>query len=77
MKPGDKVYVGTIAGTDTYTVTGTERYSKATIARDKKLWSKVPGRLALITCFQYKGGTSSQQNYIVYAQLDPGPSPTR
>jgi len=30
----------------------------------------VPGRLVLVTCFQYNGGTSSQQNFVVYATLD-------
>jgi hypothetical protein len=23
-----------------------------------------------VTCFQYNGGTSSQQNFVVYAQLN-------
>lgn len=72
VHPGDKVTVTSPSGTWDYTVTGTQKYSKETIASDQKLWQKVPGRLVLVCCFQYQGGTSSQQNYIVYAQLDPG-----
>jgi len=69
---GDQVIVTSPSGRWVYTVTGTEKYSKASIASDAKLWQKVAGRLVLICCFQYQGGTSSQQNYIVYAQLNPG-----
>lgn len=72
VHPGDKVLVTTPAGVDQYTVTDTELYTKATIQSQAELWKKVPGRLVLVTCFQYAGGTSSQQNFVVYAQLDPG-----
>ncbi len=69
---GDKIYVGTPEGTYTYTVTSTALYDKTTIQSDAEMWKKVPRRLALVMCFQYKGGTSSQQNFVIYAQLDPG-----
>ncbi len=72
VHPGDKVYVGTTQATYSYTVTDTELYQKATLQSEAALWQKVPNRLVLITCFQYFGGTSSQQNFVVYAQLDPG-----
>ncbi|HEY0246804.1 MAG TPA: sortase [Gryllotalpicola sp.] len=70
VHPGDEVLVTTPQGVDHYTVTDTQLYTKATIQSQDELWKKVPGRLVLVTCFQYAGGTSSQQNFVVYAQLD-------
>jgi sortase (surface protein transpeptidase) len=69
---GDEVLVTTPQGVDHYTVTDTVLYTKTTIQQQTELWKKVPGRLVLVTCFQYAGGTSSQQNFVVYAQLDSG-----
>ncbi len=67
---GDKVYIGALGATYSYTVTDTALYDKPTLQNQAALWQKVPNRLVLITCFQYNGGTSSQQNFVVYAQLD-------
>jgi hypothetical protein len=70
VQVGDRIEVTTTTGTWTYTVKETDLYLKTTIQQQKKLWQNVPGRLVLVTCFQYNGGTSSQQNFVVYAQLD-------
>jgi sortase (surface protein transpeptidase) len=67
---GDRIVVGTPSGSWAYTVTDTELYLKTTVEQQTELWRNVPGRLVLVTCFQYDGGTSSQQNFVVYAQLD-------
>jgi hypothetical protein len=74
VNKGDKVLVGTPEATYTYTVTDTALYEKTTLENQTELWKIIPGRLVLVTCFQYLGGTSSQQNFVVYAQLDPGQS---
>lgn len=67
---GDRIVVGTPSGSWAYTVTDTELYLKTTVEQQTELWRNVPGRLVVVTCFQYDGGTSSQQNFVVYAQLD-------
>jgi hypothetical protein len=69
VKAGDEIVIRTSSASYTYDVTSTELYAKNSITQQAELWKRVPGRLVLITCFQYKGGTSSQQNYVVYAQL--------
>jgi hypothetical protein len=74
VHPGDKVIVTTLNNRYTYTVTDIELYLKTTVQQQTELWKKVPGRLVLVTCFQYNGGTSSQQNFVIYAQLDRGQS---
>ncbi|HEY0259969.1 MAG TPA: class F sortase [Lacisediminihabitans sp.] len=70
VHPGEQIIVGTPEGDYTYTITDTELYEKVTVQQQSELWKIVPGRLVLVTCFQYNGGTSSQQNFVVYAQLD-------
>lgn len=67
---GDKVIVTTPSATYDYTVTDVELYQKTTIKSESELWKNIPGRLVLVTCFQYYGGTSSQQNLVVYTQLN-------
>jgi hypothetical protein len=67
---GDSVIVSTPTGDYSYSITGTQLYEKVTVQQQSELWRKVPGRLVLVTCFQYNGGTSSQQNFVVYAQLN-------
>jgi sortase (surface protein transpeptidase) len=67
---GDEIVVDTPGGSYDYTVTDTELYEKVAIADQSELWRNSPGRLVLVTCFQYDGGTSSHQNFVVYAQLD-------
>ncbi|MEA9986799.1 class F sortase [Subtercola sp. RTI3] len=71
VHPGDHITVGTGNGSYDYTITDTQLYVKTVLSQQTELWQKVPGRLVLITCFQYHGGTSSQQNFVVYAQLTP------
>jgi hypothetical protein len=67
---GDQVIVTTPQGDYDYTVESSALYPKTAVESEGELWRRVPGRLVLVTCFQYKGGTSSQQNYVIYAQLD-------
>lgn len=69
---GDQVIVTTPENDWTYTVTDTALYDKPSVPQQAEMWKAVPGRIVLVTCFQYAGGTSSQQNFVVYAQLDPG-----
>lgn len=69
VHPGDVVVVTTPEGDYTYAITDIERYDKVAIGDASELWKRVPGRLALITCFQYNGGHESHQNLVVYAQL--------
>lgn len=67
---GQKVLVTTPEGGYSYTVTGSARYVKTDILGARKLWEAVPGRLVLVTCFQYNHRAESDQNFVVYAQLD-------
>jgi hypothetical protein len=69
---GDAIVLTTATGTFDYTITATDLYDKISVQQQTELWKRVPGRLVLVTCFQYNGGTSSQQNFVVYAQIDPG-----
>ncbi|MEZ2371357.1 class F sortase [Arthrobacter sp. RCC_34] len=67
---GQKILVTTPEGGYSYTVTGSARYVKTDILGARKLWEAVPGRLVLVTCFQYNHRAESDQNFVVYAQLD-------
>ena len=67
---GDVLVVTAPEGSYRYIVTKTALYDKVTLGEQTEMWERVPGRLALVTCFQYNGGTSSTQNFVVYAQLD-------
>lgn len=67
---GQKVLVTTPEGDYSYTVTGSARYVKTDILGARKLWEAVPGRLVLVTCFQYNYRAESDQNFVVYAELD-------
>lgn len=69
---GQKILVTTPEGGYSYTVTGSARYVKTDILGARKLWEAVPGRLVLVTCFQYNHRAESDQNFVVYAQLDGG-----
>ena len=71
---GDEVVVTTGEGSWTYVVERTERYRKDRLATTDEVWSIVPGRLVLITCFQRAEGGASQDNLVVYAQLTDGPT---
>lgn len=68
VHPGDTITLTTAAASVEYAITAVDRYDKATVEQQAELWRRVPGRLVLVTCFQYDGGTSSQQNLVVYAQ---------
>ncbi|WP_202565841.1 class F sortase [Agreia sp. COWG] len=72
VSAGESIVVTTPGGDASYTITSTELYDKSSIEQQTELWQQVPGRLVVVTCFQYNGGTSSTQNFVVYAQLDPG-----
>lgn len=76
VKKGDQVIVTTPTAVYAYTVTAVELYQKTTIQSQAELWRNVAGRLVLVTCFQYYGGTSSQQNLVIYTQLNGTPSPS-
>ncbi|MFJ3959092.1 class F sortase [Arthrobacter sp. NPDC090010] len=69
---GQKILVTAPEGSYSYTVTGSARYAKTDILGAGKLWEAVPGRLVLVTCFQYDYRAASDQNFVVYAQLDTG-----
>jgi sortase (surface protein transpeptidase) len=70
---GDQIAVTTPEGEVDYTITSTELYDKVSVEQQDELWKQVPGRLVVVTCFQYNGGTSSSQNFVVYAQQNPAP----
>ncbi|KJC63589.1 hypothetical protein TZ00_13725 [Agreia bicolorata] len=72
VSPGESIVITTPEGDVSYTIESTELYDKTSVEQQTKLWEQVPGRLVVVTCFQYNGGTSSSQNFVVYAQLDPG-----
>lgn len=67
------VAVGSVVhvGDATYTVTGSNRITKRTIADDAKTWADVPGRLVLITCLQRPDGSASTDNVLIEATLRP------
>ncbi|MBF4462745.1 MULTISPECIES: class F sortase [unclassified Rathayibacter] len=67
---GDAIEVQTPEAVYRYTVTDVQRYDKATVGSEDELWRRVPGRLVLVTCFQYDDGQASTQNLVVYASLD-------
>ncbi|WP_025157759.1 class F sortase [Leifsonia aquatica] len=67
VHPGDHILVTVPEGRVDYVVDDTELYEKVDVAQQAELWKRVPGRLVLVTCFQYDGGTSSHQNFVVYA----------
>lgn len=67
VHPGDRIVVTVPEGEVDYVVDGTALYEKADVQQQAELWRRVPGRLVLVTCFQYDGGTSSHQNFVVYA----------
>jgi hypothetical protein len=64
---GSAVHVGDA----TYTVTGSHRITKKTIADDAATWADVPGRLVLITCLQRPDGSASVDNVLIEATLQP------
>ncbi|ROP74464.1 class F sortase [Curtobacterium sp. PhB115] len=53
-----------------WTVTGSERITKATVAADADVWADEPGRLLLITCLQRPDGSASVDNVVIEATLD-------
>ncbi|WP_349864955.1 sortase domain-bontaining protein [Leifsonia sp. WHRI 6310E] len=67
VHPGDRIVVTVPEGDIDYVVDDTALYEKTDVAQQAELWKRVPGRLVLVTCFQYDGGTSSHQNFVVYA----------
>jgi hypothetical protein len=76
VRPGDKLQVTTPEGAWSYTVTGTAVYEQAAISGQAEVWKNQPGRLVIITCFQYNDASVplSGKNYVLYAQMDPGPA---
>jgi len=70
-----KIPVGTtivvVAGSGplTYVVDATATYAKSQLTTTKDVWSIVPGRLVLITCFLHEGVDRSPDNFVVFAHL--------
>ncbi len=67
---GAEIEIQTQEGVYSYTVTAVERYDKVSVDQQSELWKQVPGRLVIVTCFQYDSGQASTQNLVVFAQLD-------
>ncbi|WP_394939292.1 class F sortase [Psychromicrobium sp. YIM B11713] len=69
VRKGDEIVVSTAQGSYRYLVSSTTVYDQKTVAQQPELWEKHPGRLVLITCFQYSTTLFSGKNYVVYAQF--------
>lgn len=67
---GQTIRLTTEASQLTYRIESIETLSKdGEFENSEKVWSKVPGRLVLITCLQRGLGRSSVENFVVFAQL--------
>lgn len=67
---GDEVVVTTDTGDVRYEVERTERIPKTEIAKSSnEIWTRVPGRLLLITCFQNSDGGTTADNFVVFATV--------
>jgi sortase (surface protein transpeptidase) len=65
---GDVVTVQTADDSVDYTITGTERYDKDALPGATDVWTVVPGRLVLITCFVDDDGDTTDDNFVVFAE---------
>lgn len=70
VHPGDEIVLTTGQGRLTYVVSGSARYPKDSLAEVDEVWRIVPDRLVLITCFQRNDGGASQDNLVIYAELE-------
>lgn len=68
VSTGDVVSVHTPVGTVDYTVSRTERYDKDELPGATDVWTVMPGRLVLITCFVNDDGRTTDDNFIVFAE---------
>ncbi len=68
VSPGQRVIVTTDAGTVTYQITSVRKIDKDKLADDQEVWAYDAGRLVWITCFYYTG-TTSQYNFVIFANL--------
>ncbi|MFB2554209.1 class F sortase [Herbiconiux liangxiaofengii] len=66
---GDAIAVETPEAVYDYVVTDVQRYDKASVDQQSELWEQVPGRLVLVTCFQYDDSQASTQNLVIFARL--------
>ena len=68
VSTGDVVTVQTPGGSVDYTVSRTERYDKDDLPDATDVWTVMPGRLVLITCFVDDAGRTTDDNFIVFAE---------
>ncbi|WP_299956421.1 class F sortase [uncultured Modestobacter sp.] len=68
VSTGDVVTVETPDSSVDYTITRTERYSKDALPGATDVWTVMPGRLVLITCFVDDDGRTTDDNFIVFAE---------
>ncbi len=67
---GDAVELTTPSGRLTYRVEHTVNYAKyGQIQVSPEIHDRVPGRLVLVTCFLGPNNTTTDQNFVVQAQL--------
>lgn len=66
---GTTIVVAAGSGPLTYVVDATATYAKSQLTTTKDVWSIVPGRLVLITCFLHEGVDRSPDNFVVFAHL--------
>ncbi|MGY1839222.1 class F sortase [Modestobacter sp. SYSU DS0985] len=68
ISTGDVVTVRTPGGSVDYTVSHTERYDKDALPGATDVWTVMPGRLVLITCFVDDDGRTTDDNFVVFAE---------
>lgn len=68
VSAGDVVTVQTAGGSVDYTVSRTERYDKDALPGATDVWTVMPGRLVLITCFVEDDGRTTDDNFVVLAE---------
>jgi LPXTG-site transpeptidase (sortase) family protein len=70
VKAGDAIELTTPSGRLTYRVEHTVNYAKfGEIQASHEVLDRVPGRLILVTCLLGPGNTTTDQNFVVQAQL--------
>lgn len=65
---GDVVTVRTPGGDVDYTISRTERHDKDALPGATDVWTVMPGRLVLITCFVDDDGRTTDDNFVVFAE---------